>query len=66
MADPAKPTAKADAPPTSQKPTVIITGASSGLGLNGAAALALSGDWHVVMACRDFGKAELQAQKLGE
>lgn len=38
--------------PATQKPTVIITGASSGLGLNAAAALAKSGDWHVIMACR--------------
>lgn len=37
---------------TDQKPTVIITGASSGLGLNAAASLAKSGDWHVIMACR--------------
>jgi protochlorophyllide reductase len=37
---------------TDQKPTVVITGASSGLGLNAAAALAKAGDWHVVMACR--------------
>jgi NADPH:quinone reductase-like Zn-dependent oxidoreductase len=38
--------------PATQKPTVIITGASSGLGLNAAAQLAKGGDWHVVMACR--------------
>jgi protochlorophyllide reductase len=38
--------------PATQKPTVIITGASSGLGLNAAASLAKSGDWHVIMACR--------------
>lgn len=48
-----------------QKPTVIITGASSGLGLNAANALAQGGDWHVIMACRDFAKAERAAQKLG-
>jgi protochlorophyllide reductase len=48
-----------------QKPTAIITGASSGLGLNAANALAQSGDWHVIMACRDFAKAERAAQKLG-
>jgi hypothetical protein len=45
-------------PPTQQKQTVIITGASSGLGLNTAKALASTGEWHVVMACRDFLKAE--------
>jgi protochlorophyllide reductase len=38
--------------PATQKPTAIITGASSGLGLNAAASLAKSGDWHVIMACR--------------
>jgi len=41
------------------KPTVIITGASSGLGLNAAKALAASGDWHVVMACRWVSMANL-------
>ncbi len=48
-----------------QKPTVIVTGASSGLGLNAAKALAASGDWHVIMAVRDYSKAAIQAQKLG-
>jgi len=48
-----------------QKPTVIITGASSGLGLNTARALAQSGNWHVIMAVRDYSKAAIQAQKLG-
>ncbi|NJK41566.1 MAG: protochlorophyllide oxidoreductase, partial [Acaryochloridaceae cyanobacterium SU_2_1] len=36
------------------KSTVVITGASSGVGLYAAKALALSGKWHVVMACRNF------------
>ena len=48
-----------------QKPTVIITGASSGLGLNAAKALAASGDWHVIMACRDFAKAQKAAKDIG-
>lgn len=48
-----------------QKPTVIITGASSGLGLNTAKALAASGDWHVVMAVRDYSKAVKEAKRLG-
>ena len=43
--------------PTDTKPTVVITGASSGLGLAATKELARSGDWHVVMACRDFSKA---------
>jgi protochlorophyllide reductase len=48
-----------------QKPTVVITGASSGLGLNAARALAASGDWHVVLACRDYAKAAKEAQRVG-
>ena len=43
----------------------FIAGASSGLGLNAANALARSGNWHVIMACRDFAKAEREAQKVG-
>ncbi|MDZ4791585.1 MAG: protochlorophyllide reductase [Hyphomicrobiales bacterium] len=41
-------------------PTVIVTGASSGVGLYAAKALADRG-WHVVMACRDVAKAEAAA-----
>lgn len=37
---------------------VVITGASSGLGLNCAASLAKSGRYFVVMACRDVEKAK--------
>ncbi|KAG6530220.1 hypothetical protein ZIOFF_012443 [Zingiber officinale] len=44
---------------------VVITGASSGLGLATAKALAESGKWHVVMACRDFLKAEKAAKAAG-
>jgi protochlorophyllide reductase len=44
--------------------TVIITGASSGVGLYAAKALATRG-WHVVMACRDLVKAEQAAQSVG-
>jgi protochlorophyllide reductase len=46
------------------KQTVIITGASSGVGLYAAKAVAKRG-WHVVMACRDLPKAEAAAQSLG-
>jgi protochlorophyllide reductase len=45
-------------------PTCIITGASSGVGLYGAAALSRRG-WHVVMACRDVAKARAAAEALG-
>ncbi|MBW4665905.1 MAG: protochlorophyllide reductase [Cyanomargarita calcarea GSE-NOS-MK-12-04C] len=44
--------------------TVIITGASSGVGLYAAKALAQRG-WHVVMACRDLAKTEKVAQSVG-
>ncbi len=44
--------------------TVIITGASSGVGLYSAKALANRG-WHVVMACRDQPKAHQAAQSVG-
>jgi protochlorophyllide reductase len=47
-----------------QKPTVIITGASSGVGLQAARALAQKG-WYVVMACRNLEKAENAATSVG-
>ncbi|KAK9689777.1 hypothetical protein RND81_09G080300 [Saponaria officinalis] len=50
---------------TLQKGNVIITGASSGLGLATAKALAMLGNWHVTMACRDFLKAEKAAKRVG-
>jgi NADPH:quinone reductase-like Zn-dependent oxidoreductase len=37
---------------------VVITGASSGLGLSTASTLAKTGRYHVVMACRDVEKAK--------
>jgi protochlorophyllide reductase len=37
---------------------VVITGASSGLGLNCAATLSKTGDYFVVMACRDVEKGK--------
>ncbi|NJO80087.1 MAG: protochlorophyllide reductase [Cyanobacteria bacterium RM1_2_2] len=47
-----------------QKSTVIITGASSGVGLQAARALTQKG-WYVIMACRDLPKAEQAAQSVG-
>lgn len=37
---------------------VVITGASSGLGLSAALALAKTGNYFVIMACRDIEKAK--------
>lgn len=47
-----------------RKPTVALTGASSGVGLYAAKALAKRG-WYVVMACRDLDKAQKAAQTVG-
>ncbi len=47
-----------------RKSTVVITGASSGVGLQAAKALAQMGTWDVVMACRDLTKAQNAAQEL--
>lgn len=50
---------------TLRKGSVIVTGASSGLGLAAAKALAETGKWHVIMACRDFLKTERAAKSAG-
>lgn len=44
---------------------VVVTGASSGLGLNAAYALAKSGEYFVVMAVRDVEKGKRAAKELG-
>ncbi|OBV11559.1 protochlorophyllide reductase [Erythrobacter dokdonensis] len=46
------------------KKTALVTGASSGVGLWSAKALADRG-WHVIMACRDLAKAESAAREAG-
>jgi len=53
-------------PPSSpsSRPTVIVTGASSGVGLYAAKSLAAR-DWFVVMACRDLAKAKRVAHEQG-
>lgn len=50
---------------TLRKGSVVITGASSGLGLATAKALAETNKWHIIMACRDFLKAERAAKAAG-
>ncbi|XP_027062462.1 protochlorophyllide reductase-like [Coffea arabica] len=50
---------------TLRKGNVIITGASSGLGLAAAKAISETGKWHVIMACRNFLKAEKAAKSAG-
>ena len=47
-----------------RKQTAIVTGASSGVGLYTAKALANKG-WHVIMACRDVRKGGEAAQAVG-
>jgi protochlorophyllide reductase len=47
-----------------RKPCVVITGASSGVGLHATKSLVDRG-WHVVMACRDLTKAQAAASGLG-
>ena len=37
--------------------TVVITGANAGIGFATARWLAAHPDWHVILACRDAGKA---------
>jgi len=49
---------------STDQPTVIVTGASSGVGLHATHALTRRG-WHVVMACRDLAKAQSAARGLG-
>jgi NADPH:quinone reductase-like Zn-dependent oxidoreductase len=46
-----------------RKPVVIVTGASSGVGLHATKALTGRG-WHVVMACRGLAKAGRAATLL--
>ena len=50
--------------PNTDLPTVIVTGASSGVGLYAAKSLSDRG-WFVVMACRDLAKAAYAAQQIG-
>jgi protochlorophyllide reductase len=45
--------------------TVIITGTSSGVGLQAARSLAARENWHVIMACRDLPKTLQASQSLG-
>lgn len=47
------------------KKTVLITGTSSGLGLKAAAALAASGEWHIVSANRNMSKTLVRNPSTG-
>lgn len=49
---------------TDNKPTVIVTGASSGVGLQAARALTQKG-WFVIMACRNIDKTLKAANEVG-
>ncbi|GJN26020.1 hypothetical protein PR202_gb13915 [Eleusine coracana subsp. coracana] len=65
VATPGSSTSSMDKKKTLRQGVVVITGASSGLGLAAAKALAETGKWHVVMACRDFLKAAKAAKSAG-
>ncbi|GJV20353.1 protochlorophyllide reductase, chloroplastic, partial [Tanacetum coccineum] len=54
--------ASMDGKKTLRKGVVIITGASSGLGLATTKSQAESEKWHVIMACKDLLKAERAAE----
>jgi len=47
------------------KKLVVITGASSGLGLSTTISLAKTGKYHVIMACRNIEKAKRVAKEVG-
>lgn len=48
-----------------QKSTIIITGTSSGIGLQATKYLAQTGKWHIITACRNLEKMEQAAAKEG-
>ncbi len=50
--------------PKTDLPTVIVTGASSGVGLYATQSLVARG-WHLVIACRDLDKARRACETLG-
>jgi protochlorophyllide reductase len=69
---PTNPSTQATAPARSASPptmalarTVIVTGASSSIGLYAAKSLIDRGDTHVVMAVRDVAKGAAEAARLG-
>ena len=46
-----------------QRPCIIVTGASSGVGLYATQSLIQRG-WHVIMACRDLAKTQRVASDI--
>mmetsp|Transcript_3165 Transcript_3165/g.4396 ORF Transcript_3165/g.4396 Transcript_3165/m.4396 type:complete len:411 (+) Transcript_3165:70-1302(+) len=79
-AEPLKVAPKLESPPVDSSPQfpkvnggiligtrklAVVTGASSGLGLYGALELAKSGDYYVILACRNVERAESIAQEMG-
>ena len=58
-------TRKINAQSSDGRKTVVITGASSGIGLQTAKAMSADKGWHVIMAVRSYSKAARAAEEIG-
>eukprot|EP00960_Hanusia_phi_P024767 729392-Hanusia_phi.AAC.1 len=58
-------TRKINAQSSDGRKTVVITGASSGIGLQTAKAMSAEKGWHVIMAVRSYSKAARAAEEIG-